>query len=1707
MQTMPNQTQLSQLTHALVDVFANPEPVSFNQFMENQLDLDVDWLPSTEDKHDLIVMISDLVLYFASQENGIKYLLANVLAIEASDPTLINLANEWRELDFKSIDLPNDHPSKKANNAKAEMVSSLNDRDVDTRDVTADGHDIVQGSKVVGGDEVRGDKVFGDKVAGHKIVYLGEEVYDVRGLANPYLGLAAFTYAERERYAGRNAEIEQAIRLLTTPGSERTLLFVTGSSGSGKSSFAQAGLLPALERHYQQQSLIFNAAVFRPGEKPLAALAGALRTLNLSADGIFAPVAEYQLAAEDSIPDKRQISLLIIDQFEEIFTQSVSDQQKSIFTMLENIPTFRDLQLHVIATMRADYLPDLFEYEAIYEIAKNGIDLRAMTEEQLQLAIQRPVQVFHPNIRKRFQEALLNRLAEDAAEDSAYLPLLQVTLEDLWRTGILTIDYYENLINAIRKNADQIFETRQDADGNIQKRTPEEQRQILDIFLAMVDVSVDDMNRRDVRRTRTLDDLTNGDTATERLIQDLATARLLTTDEKIISEDDSPVETVDIIHESLLLNWSQLNNAIQDQREHLRQRSRFELRLDEWTKSEQPKERLLKGLDLAEAENLQQSDDVAIRGSTAKGFISASTQERDRIRRRNQRNIATVAAVLGVLLLVAASTAWQLTITSENLEVERDTAQKAATGEALALVTSEARGTAVAIEATRAYTQQIVAESAAITAEAEARRARSEELSQIVFRRIQEQGSADDVTLMLAQDAVNMTLKPDGHIQPNASLAMVEAVNMTIPSQQIPTCRHAAAMVWAEFNNEGTKIVTSSLDGTAKLWNVNTGACLLTLVGHTNQVNSATFSPSGKEIITASSDGTVKLWDATDGSLSATIINGETSIIFAAFSPDGDQFAWTESNGSVYVSSTSTGEVLTEFDGHTARTRSVQFNSTGDMIVTASSDGTAKIWDVQSGSELKKLEHESSVLYWASFSTDNEKVVTTTDSGTTTIWSTSTGEIVERLIEESCEAEGACQVSQAVFDSGDKRLITAYDKFASIWDDENRDSSEHLSGHTSTVLSVNIHPNQELLVTASDDGTAKIWDLATNDVVMTLGGHSGGTRSAVFSPDGAEMLYTSDDPSPRVWNIENQTERLSLVGHDLQTRSAHFSSDGKRIITGSDDGTAKIWDAQTGEVLLTLNSHDGKVSYAVFSPDGQTIATIGNDWMVRLWDASTGEKLHEMSGHNNWTHTADFSPDGQYLVTAAEWKPTDESPSASNTVIIWEVSTGEMVRTIDGHTDGVWSAQYSPDGKFILTSGSGDSTARIWNATSGEQLYVFSGHTDWVIDANWNSDGTRIVTASNDNSAKVWDASTGQELFSIVGHQDDLRSAWFSPDDEQILTSGHDGTVRLWNLAENYDNGIVLQHSNRVFQTSYNPDGSQIAAFDVDRNLIIWDRATGKPVYEFLLPDRNIRSIVFNPEGTHIFMPDQFNPANIWDLVNDKEVVEFANEPNTLVTGEYSADGQSILSVSRNGALTLWNASTGEEIADFFEFAEDVFFATYTPEKNQVVTAGRDGMIRFMDANNGSQIRSFGAHSGTVAHVAFSRDQTRLISSGGDKMINVWDLSTGEATLSFSMDIVAYRILYWSEDKNRVVTYDVDGNIRERDYNKGNQLIFIGEDNAVFHHAIASRDAKWLLTASSSGIVREWPVEYEAWLSAAENLITRNARVLLDEERQEFGYK
>lgn len=429
-------------------------------------------------------------------------------------------------------------------------------------------------------------------------LFTDEASHIVAGLRSPYLGLRAFGYDDRLAYAGRERGIDEAVTRLTTPGRQQTVLFITGASGCGKSSFVQAGLLPALETHYQKRNQHVRKVVFRPGLHPQAMLDDARK----------------QLAAQMG-----DVDVFVVDQFEELFTQSQTGEREALFAWISSFPSFVESNTHVVATLRSDYLKELFDAKAVWDLAmSNRVELRAMTVEELKDAIQQPLQALYPGARKRFEPALLDRLAQDASAGPTLLPLLQVTLDELWKKGALVLANYGTLTDAIKLRADQVLMfVDYDVVSPGQPRSGAEQAEVLSIFLDLISVTLDE-DARQVRVSRATDSFTRDQL---KLVEDLTRARLLSV--SIAGE----TELVNIIHESLIVNWGRLQSAVREAREQLQQRTRFEAALRAWEAAGKTDDYLLTGIWLAQARALDEAADVAVRREVAREFLRKSAAQ------------------------------------------------------------------------------------------------------------------------------------------------------------------------------------------------------------------------------------------------------------------------------------------------------------------------------------------------------------------------------------------------------------------------------------------------------------------------------------------------------------------------------------------------------------------------------------------------------------------------------------------------------------------------------------------------------------------------------------------------------------------------------------------------------------------------------------------------------------------------------------------------------------------------------------------------------------------------------------------------------------------------------------------------------------------------------------------------------------------------
>ncbi|MGD8453971.1 MAG: WD40 repeat domain-containing protein [Phycisphaerae bacterium] len=282
-------------------------------------------------------------------------------------------------------------------------------------------------------------------------------------------------------------------------------------------------------------------------------------------------------------------------------------------------------------------------------------------------------------------------------------------------------------------------------------------------------------------------------------------------------------------------------------------------------------------------------------------------------------------------------------------------------------------------------------------------------------------------------------------------------------------------------------------------------------------------------------------------------------------------------------------------------------------------------------------------------------------------------------------------------------------------------------GHTNAVNAVNFSADGSLLISGADydDSSARTWRVADGQPLDTFPGHEWGVQSVGFSADGTRIAvgYIASGYAPgglaNVYDAYTDTE-LDTVG------GAHvaFSADGEFIASGGGGVNRYMYvhrlsDGQqfasvyTGAYLLDL----------AYSPDGQYVATGGSDNNIKLWNPMTGQLARTLVGHTDDVSAVAFSPDGQLLASGAGgW----DEPSDS-TIKIWRVSDGTLLRTLTGHGSFVYDLDFSPDGRYLISSGRTNSSSyiRLWRVAAGDQVdYYNQGLSGGVLSVKFSPDGS-----------------------------------------------------------------------------------------------------------------------------------------------------------------------------------------------------------------------------------------------------------------------------------------------------------------------------------------------------------------------------------------------
>ncbi|MFC1959131.1 ABC transporter substrate-binding protein [Chloroflexota bacterium] len=1205
---------------------------------------------------------------------------------------------------------------------------------------------------------------------------------------NPYKGLRAFQPADHDDFFGREALIDDLVSQLAENGAMSRFLAIVGPSGSGKSSLVKAGLIPALWRGDLSGSERWFIVDMLPGTHPLDTLEVALMKVAADQAGNLREQLQRDergllRVADLILPDDSSDLVLIIDQFEEVFTL-VDDEavREHFLAMLTTAVIAPRSRVRIVVTLRADFYDRPLRYPGFGELVRDQMQtIMPLSAEELERAIVRPAK----QVGVKFEEGLVPAIIEEIHYQPGGLPLLQYALTELFEqrdNHTLTHAAYQTIggmVGALAGRADEIF------DG-LDKAGQETTRQM---FLRLVTLGegVEDTRRR-VKRSELLAVTEDFDLMDE-IIDTYAGYRLLALD----NDPETRSPTVEVGHEAILREWERLRSWLNEYRDEIRLQRQLSHATEEWIEAGQDTSYLVRGTRLEQLESWVAETELALTGKERQ-FLEASIAEQEQqnmledTRKRRFRLGVSVAFAIVTILGVLSFLLYRQSESNLGLAQRR---------------ADEAASIALAIRA-----QQVFDNGDSLLALS---------LAQIANR-------IPDPPLDVQRTLNNLSYYPG--------------------IRRIVDQRHTDAVRSVAFSPDGRMALSGScaeggtncVRGELFLWDVATGQQLHNMEGHTAGVNDAIFNPDPnvRTAVSASDDQTLILWDvdqtsSTFGQQLHTFAGHTGEVNSVAFSHNG-KTALSASNDQTLIlwdvdqTSSTFGQQLHTFTGHTAGWQSVAFSPDGRIAISASTHSDGTLWDVDMssptfGEQLQSLAGHSGVVNNVVFSPDGKTVLSAATDSTLILWdidatSPTFGEQLRIFVGYSHQP-----VNDVAFSPDGRTAVSVSDDSLIVWDVDPTSPTvnqklQTLTGHTGFLRNVAFSPDGRTVLTGSICGSDRscgeliLWDVAPGAQLQTFIGHTSPVYNVAFSHDGRTALSASFDDTLILWDVDTASpdfgkQILTLEGHTDRVYGVDFSADGRIALSGSFDNTLILWNVDTsspdfGEQIHTLEGHTDQVYDVVFNPDDRTALSASEDGTLILWDvdeasATFGQPLRNLEGHTWAVNSAAFSPDGRTALSA----------SKDSTLILWDVDQtsptfGQQRHTLEGHSSWVWDVAFSPDGQTAL-SVSEDGTLILWDvdeasATFGQQIRTFVDNVSRMSSVDFSADGrTALASSCGDldshyyyycdvGTITLWDIETGEQLSTFTGHAGAVFNVAFSPNGQTALSASADHTARLWRI-------------------------------------------------------------------------------------------------------------------------------------------------------------------------------------------------------------------------------------------------------------------------------------------------------------------------------------
>jgi len=671
--------------------------------------------------------------------------------------------------------------------------------------------------------------------------------------------------------------------------------------------------------------------------------------------------------------------------------------------------------------------------------------------------------------------------------------------------------------------------------------------------------------------------------------------------------------------------------------------------------------------------------------------------------------------------------------------------------------------------------------------------------------------------LTLAEDGAavtTMALSPDGkQLATGTPNGKIQLWDLSGDNPGSLFQAHSAEVTGLDYSRDGTRLFSSSLDSSVGIWKVPGGAALYRL-DTPAPVNALQVAGRDTRVVAACEDGSIQVWSLPQGE------------------PDGSPV----DEAPVHEPPTHEGSL----SGHEKPVTALAKLSGAEIrILSADEHGTLRIWDLTvsqtAGQEILQVKHGAPVTAVA-VRPDGKAFASTGADRISRLWNAESGEqIAELKGDHRAQHLVSVRKRKVDFKNGNheaaKGALDAAEKGVEARRkqvEEKKLALEKLLAEQKAAAESAAEKGEP-----ADEKKAKEEKLARGNLERVLE-----EANELAEEAAADVVRRKTDLLAAAAELRTSQAELKGATHavGLAEKPIHalaFSGDGLKLVGAGEGGLIHIWSGANGAALETLQNPGAAVHALVCDAEGGLVSG-ASDGGLFVWDLDPSWELERVIGSADdpsdfvdRVTALDFSPDGLLLAAGSG------EPSRGGELKILQVEDGSVVHNLStAHSDTIFAVEFSPDGKLVA-SGGADKFLKVFDVDSGELVRSFEGHTHHVLGVSWKAESKVLASSGADTVIKVWNVETGDQIRTMEGFGKQVTALQFLSFSPLTIACSGDASVRQHNTDDGKQARNFEGSANYLYAVDVSADGRIVVSGGYASVLRIWDVESGKVLMTF----------------------------------------------------------------------------------------------------------------------------------------------------------------------------------------------------------------------------------------------------------------------------------